>query len=137
MSVTSTVDDYIELLPKLMFYGQVDWLKLQPGKNCGFYTYGDVFFKSFDPTVTAIYFIFKKTLSSTCELDATLQTFKNETWLYANSIYSDPKVCGYYVGVANGGSVDQMFSVIRTGAKLIKTSLMMMVGSAALALSMF
>jgi hypothetical protein len=47
-SVTEIRNDYIDMLPKLLFYGQVDWLKLYSGKNCAFYTYGDVFFRSFD-----------------------------------------------------------------------------------------
>ena len=46
-SVSNLRDDYFEVLPKLLFYGQVDWLELQSGRNCAFYTYGDVFFKSY------------------------------------------------------------------------------------------
>lgn len=45
-SVTTHLSEYFDFLPKLLFYGNVDWMRLQPGKNCGFYTYGDVFFQS-------------------------------------------------------------------------------------------
>ena len=76
-SVTEMSDSYFEMLPKMLFYGNVDWMKLKAGKNCGFYTYGDVFVKTYDSTVSGIYFVFKKTLGTTCELDATLKTFKN------------------------------------------------------------
>ena len=43
-------------------------------------------------------------VSSTCELENKLNTFTNGSWLYANSLYSDPTICGYYVGIANAGS---------------------------------
>lgn len=48
MSVTEMREDYLELLPTLLFHGKVDWMNLQSGNNCGFYTYGDVFFQSFN-----------------------------------------------------------------------------------------
>ena len=64
-SVTEKVDNF-EFLPKILYYGQVDWLNLQTGKNCAFYTYGDVFFRSYHSTVSGIYFVFRKTLGSTC-----------------------------------------------------------------------
>ena len=46
-SVTEKREDYMEFLPNMLYYGQVDWLKIQGGKNCAFYTYGDVFFQSY------------------------------------------------------------------------------------------
>jgi hypothetical protein len=107
---------YFEILPKLLFYGQTDWISLQERKNCGFYTYGDVFFKSYHPNVTAIYFVFKKTLNSICQLDTTIRTFKNQTWLYANSLGADPKVCGYFVGVANAAPTEHLIHLIRSTA---------------------
>jgi hypothetical protein len=75
-SVTTLRDDYFEVLPKLLFYGQTDWLTIQPGENCAFYTYGDVFFKSYHSSVSGIYFVFRKVLgSATCKLDNKMQTF--------------------------------------------------------------
>ena len=118
-SVTSPQSDYFELLPQMLFYGNIDWMKLQGGKNCGFYTYGDVFLRTYDPSTTGIYFKFTKTLGSTCQLNTTLNTFKNETWLYANSLNADQTICGYYVGVANSGSVERMVQIIRSGAAQI------------------
>jgi hypothetical protein len=74
-SVTTQSEDFFDMLPKMLFYGNVDWMKLQGGKNCGFYTYGDVFLRTYDPSTTGIYFKFTKTLGSTCQLNKTLNTF--------------------------------------------------------------
>jgi hypothetical protein len=68
-SVTEKREDYMEFLPNMLYYGQVDWLKIQGGKNCAFYTYGDVFFQSYHSSVSGIYFVFRKTLGSTCKLE--------------------------------------------------------------------
>lgn len=76
-SVTTLQDNTFELLPKMLFYTHVDWMTLDAGKNCGFYTYGDVFIKSYDTSVSGIYFVFKKTLGTTCTLDSTMHSFKN------------------------------------------------------------
>ena len=43
-------------------------------------------------------------------------TFGNGTWLYANSLNADPTVCGYFVGIANAGSNNRTFQIIRSGA---------------------
>ena len=96
-------------------------MTLQAGQNCGFYTYGDVFVKTYDQSASAIYFTFMKTLGQTCQLNNTMHTFTNQSWLYANSLNADPNVCGYYVGIANGGGVSQMIEIIRTSAVFIKS----------------
>jgi hypothetical protein len=119
-SVTTMNDTYFEFLPQLLFYGSVDWMSLQKGKNCGFYTYGDVFIKTYNKNTTGIYFVFKKTLGTTCTLDSTLRTFNNETWLYANSLNADPNVCGYYVGIANSASEDVMINIVRSAAEMLR-----------------
>ena len=121
-SVTSKKTDYLEVLPSLLFYRQVDWLMLESGQNCGFYTYGDVFLKSYDADVSGIYFVFKKGASLTCNLDSTKHDYTNSKWLYANSLNAASDVCGYYVGVANSGSTAKMFQVIRTAADTLKWS---------------
>lgn len=43
-------------------------------------------------------------------------------WLYANTFFADPSVCGYYVGVANGGDEAAMFQIIRTSAEALKVA---------------
>lgn len=48
-----------------------------------------------------------------------MMTFKNGTWLHANSLYADPTVCGYFVGVANAGSNNRTFQIIRSSAQAI------------------
>jgi hypothetical protein len=59
-SVTRKRTDYMEFLPLVMFYNKVDWMELDPGQNCAFYTYGDVFFKSYNTSVVGIHFKFYK-----------------------------------------------------------------------------
>jgi hypothetical protein len=122
-SVTEISDSYFELLPKMLFYGNVDWMKLNGGKNCGFYTYGDVFVRSYDKSTSAIYFTFMKTMGTTCELDPKLNTLTNNTWLYANSLNADSSVCGYYVGIANSGSVSQMIQIVRSTALYVSVGM--------------
>jgi len=58
-------------------------------------------------------------MGSTCVLDNTLRTFPNGTWLYANSLFSDPNVCGYFVGIANAGSKNRTVQIVRAGAEAL------------------
>lgn len=85
--------------------------------------------------MTGIYFVFKKTLSDICQLDTTLHSFPNKTWLYANSLGADPNVCGYYVGVANSNPTDQMVQFIRSSAKAVKATLLLSMMALAVAIS--
>ena len=88
-SVTSINKEYMEILPSILYYRKLDQLILDPGQNCGFYTYGETFFKSYDPLVTGIYFTYVKGDHLTCIQNPTIQTYYNATWLYANSPSSD------------------------------------------------
>jgi hypothetical protein len=123
-SVTAVAPNYMEILPMFLYFGQVNWLTIEPGQNCGFYTYGDVFFKSNSSDVTGIYFYYLKGHNLDCSLDASIQNFPNSTWLYASSMMANQDICGYYVGVANQGSNTDMFTIIRTGAELLKWPVM-------------
>lgn len=114
---------YMELLPKMMFYGQTDWLMLDAGANCAYYTYRDTLFKSYSPSVTGIYFVFYKGNNYQCNLDNQLLNLNSGEWLYANTFFADPSVCGYYVGVANGGATPGLFQVIRTSAEALRITL--------------
>ena len=60
-----------------------------------------------------------------------MNTLKNGTWLYANSLYSDPTVCGYFVGVANSGSNNRTFQIIRSGAQALGMAAITAVGALA------
>ena len=60
-----------------------------------------------------------------------MSTFKNGTWLYANSLYSDPTVCGYFVGIANSGSNNRTFQIIRSGAQALGVAAMTTVAALA------
>ena len=99
---TKRKTNYMEVLPLMMYYNKVDWLSIN-GNNaqCGIYTYGDVFFKSYHEKVTANYFVYKKMDGVTCTLDTNMYTMESNTWLYANSMMADQTVCGYFVGVIN------------------------------------
>jgi hypothetical protein len=82
--------------------------------------------------VSGIYFVFRKTLGSTCQLENKLQTFNNGSWLYANSLYADPTICGYFVGIANAGSANQTVQIIRSSATLLKASALLLLGALSL-----
>jgi hypothetical protein len=59
-TVTQVKKNYLEILPELIYFGHVDWLMLDAGQNCAFYTYEDVWFKAYDPQISGIYFTFTK-----------------------------------------------------------------------------
>ena len=88
-SVTKLNRDYMEVVPLFLYYNSVDWLTIQGNSNCGFYTYGDVFYKGYSDKLQGVYFKFYKGDDLTCNLDNTLLNFKNETWIYSNSIQAD------------------------------------------------
>lgn len=120
-SVTTMNTTYMEVLPEMLYFGHTDWMTLNPYSNCGFYTYGDVFIKTYSSQASAIYFVFKKKIGSTvCTLNSTMHVLPNESWLYANSFNADPLTCGYYVGVANSGANATMINVIRSMAEYLK-----------------
>jgi hypothetical protein len=79
------------------------------GKNCGFYTFSDVYFASFNSSLTAIYLRFVNVTTqgkTTCTLETPtiMQQFTSGTWLYANSTMAPEKVCGYFVGIGNSAT---------------------------------
>ena len=59
-TVTKLKKDYMEIVPLMAYYNHVDWLTLEANSNCAFYTYGNVFFKSYSEDLSAIYFTFYK-----------------------------------------------------------------------------
>ena len=119
-SVTTLNSTYLEVLPTMLYYGHTDWMTLNSFSNCGFYTYGDVFIKTYSSQASAIYFVFKKKIGSTvCTLNSTMHVLPNESWLYANSFNADPLTCGYYVGVANSGANATMVNIIRSMAQYL------------------
>ncbi|CDW71452.1 UNKNOWN [Stylonychia lemnae] len=121
-SVTKIIRDYMEIVPMFLYYNQVDWIVIQGGASCGFYTYGDVFYKSYSDKLQGVYFRFYKGNDLQCNLNNNIVTFKNESWIYSNSIPANQELCGYYVGVANSGTEPAKFTIIRTSAILLKMS---------------
>ena len=120
-SVTTLNTTYMEVLPQMLYFGHTDWMSLSGNSNCGFYTYGDVFVKTYSSKASAIYFVFKKQLgSSICTLNSTMNVLPNESWLYANSFNADPMTCGYYVGIANSDSATSMVSIIRSAGVFLR-----------------
>jgi hypothetical protein len=62
-----------------------------------------------------------------------MMTFTNGTWLYANSLYADPTVCGYFVGIANAGTNNRTFQIIRSSAHTLGAALIATVAATSLA----
>ena len=120
-SVTTMNTTYMEVLPEMLYFGHTDWMTLSGYSNCGFYTYGDTFIKTYSANASAIYFVFKKQIgSSICTLNSTMHIMPNESWLYANSFNADPLTCGYYVGIANSDSSATMVNIIRSAGAYLK-----------------
>ncbi|TNV86459.1 hypothetical protein FGO68_gene16457 [Halteria grandinella] len=115
-SVTKRVN-YMEVLPLMIYYDQINWINLDPQQTCTFRTYEAVFLKTFSSNLT---------LAS-----ATATPYKNLTWLYSNHILAEsPDVCGFLVTVQNNHtSQAKMFQVIRTSAMLVKASAVAIVGA--------
>ena len=57
-TVTKLRTDYIEPLPVALYYGKVDWFDINGSGQCGFYTYGNVYFESYNSSVVGVYFTF-------------------------------------------------------------------------------
>lgn len=45
-TVSRIVPGYMDVLPTLMYYGQVDYMEIDAGSNCAYYTYRDTLFRS-------------------------------------------------------------------------------------------
>lgn len=117
--ITRKWNSYSDAMPPNLDNKRMDWLTIQGGKNCGFYTFSDVFFSSFNTSVLqGIYLRFVNVSGqngvSTCSLESTnMFTYPSGSWLYANSTNAIPNVCGFYVGIANTGADTQAFQIIR------------------------
>ena len=46
---------YVELLPSMIYFDQVDWINLNPTRSCTFKTTEAVFLKLYDKKLTASY----------------------------------------------------------------------------------
>ena len=127
-SVTRRVN-YLEVVPMLLYFDHVDWINLDPGYTCTFRTNQAVFLQLYSSNLTASYQEYKYSDDFVCALNTTqvAQKFANQTWHYSNDALSaDPKVCGYLVTIQNKDvRKANMFQVIRTGAELLKQSLLL------------
>lgn len=121
--ITKKWNGYEEIAIPSMSGKRMDWLTINSGKNCGFYTFSDVYFNSFNSTLAGIYLRFVNTSSAngtwSCSLESpSMYTFTSGTWLYANSRQSQATVCGYYVGIANSDTTQaQAFQIIRLASE--------------------
>ncbi len=122
-SVSRKVPGYMDVLPSLLYYGQVDYMEIDAGANCAYYTYRDTLFRSYSSSITGIYFVFYKGDDYQCNLDNSLESYPEGKWLYANTFFADPSVCGYFVGIANSGAESGMFQIIRTSAEDLRITL--------------
>jgi hypothetical protein len=134
-SVSKKWNGYSEPLPPGLSSFRADWFTLKPGHNCAFYTFNDIYFASFHPSIQGIYLNFLNATApgqtkAQCTLESTkINNFASGSWLYANSTRAPQGMCGYYVGVANSDSREELaFQIIRyktegvTSEKLGSTS---------------
>ncbi len=131
-SVTKRVS-YLEVLPLLLYYDQVNWINLDPNRTCTFRTTEAVFLQLYSANLTASYQEYRSE-NFQCKLSTQpAQTFVNASWLYANDIFStDSQVCAYYITVQNKNTrMAQMFQVIRTGAEALRNSVVAVTAIAA------
>lgn len=63
--VTRIWSDLGGTLPLNLNKHKIDLFSLKPGKNCAFYTFNDIHFSSFHPSVSGIYFNFVNSPNST------------------------------------------------------------------------
>jgi hypothetical protein len=108
--------DFMDILPQAMFYGRSEWMDLNAGASCDFYTYGDVFFRSYSTSgISATKTEFKLNANGACTNTNAQSTFQSLSWAPASSFSAEPLVCGYYVKVTNSGAKG-MFMTVRSGA---------------------
>ena len=121
---------YSEVLPLLLYFDSVNWINLNPTASCNFKSYGAVFLKFYSSDLSATYQKYQKS-GTTCTLDSTSYTYTSAEWLYSNDILANNVDCGYYVTITNSNSAAaKMFSVIRTAAEYIKSSVGIITGAA-------
>ena len=121
-SVTKRAE-YLDVLGSLMYYDMINWINLDASKTCSFSAYGDTNVKFFSNDLTATYQEFYKADDLSCTLDTETYDISNYQWLYSQSLFADPTLCGFRLSITNGHvSEAQMFQVIRTNAELLKSS---------------
>ena len=52
--------NYMELLPQLLYYDQVNWINLDPNRTCTFKTYEAVFVQLLNKNLSASYQVFRE-----------------------------------------------------------------------------
>lgn len=119
-SVARKWNSFNEPLPPSLSNFRADWFTLKPGQNCAFYTFNDIYFSSFNPSLQGIYLNFLNgtvpgSSKPQCTLESTkMNPFTSGTWLYANSSRAPGGMCGYYVGIANSDMQQELtFQIIR------------------------
>ncbi len=78
--------NYMELLPQLLYYDQVNWINLDPNRTCTFKTYEAVFLQLINKNLTASYQVYREnSQTGKCILsNQAAKPFRNNTWLYSN-----------------------------------------------------
>ena len=112
---------YMEMLPQLLYYDKVDWINLDPGRTCTFFSTEAVFLLLINKNLTATYQTYKDT-SGRCRLTTDpAKPYINGSWIYSNHILQDsPDVCGFLISIRNPNTVGSaMFEVIRSAASYI------------------
>ena len=100
-SVTKRVS-YLEILPMLIYYDQINWINVDPSRTCTFRTTEAVFMKLSSSDLVVSYQPYKE-VNFKCTLQTTPAVgYTNATWMYANHILSaSPDICGFLVTIQN------------------------------------
>ena len=111
---------YMEMLPQLLYYDKVDWINLDPGRTCTFFSTEAVFLLLINKNLTASYQTYRDS-SGKCTLQGTSKPYINGSWIYSNHILQEsPDVCGFLTSITNPNAKGSaMFEVIRSAATYI------------------
>ena len=98
-SVTKRVN-FMEMLPMLLYYDQINWINLDPSRTCTFRTTEALFMKLYTSDLVVSYQPYSEK-NFKCTLQTTpAVAYKNLTWMYANHVLAPtPETCGYLVTI--------------------------------------
>ena len=76
----------MEMLPQLLYYDKVDWINLDPGRTCTFYSTEAVFLLLINKNLTATYQTYKDSMGKCSLTSDPAKQYVNGSWIYSNHI---------------------------------------------------
>jgi hypothetical protein len=73
-TVSKKWNGYSDVIPPELSGYRVDWFTIDAGSNCGFYTFGNVYFLSFNSSTSGIYLVYQNSTQSDGTLKCSLQS---------------------------------------------------------------